>query len=424
MKATPLDLTEKQSAAWLTILENPAIRRVLFDGGARSTKTVLICAWLLTQERLYAGARILCARKHRNAAENSLWNETFRGLLRDRHEFRMYDSDMEIKCKNGSVLRVDGLDDQDRVDKVLGTEYAHIFFNEATQLSWATVQTVLSRLAQPVQGLPARKAIFDCNPKSQRHWLYKAGVLHVDPEKGTPLADAATWARQHWTPYDNPHLPPDALATLENLTGTQRRRMLKGEWCETDGAVYDEFEEELHVIDAMPAGWQAWPCFRAIDFGYTNPFVCLWASADPDGRLYVWQERYVARQTVQVHSVAIKQVAVKAQWTVADHDAEDRATLHAAGIPTLPALKDVAMGIKAVKERLKVQPDGRPRVFFLAACRDLIAEMYDYVWAPPAEARNAREEPVKDRDHAMDALRYLVMQLDCPRLRSRLIAAS
>jgi phage terminase large subunit len=407
-----ITLTAKQTNAWHTILQNPSVRRVLFDGGARSTKTVLICAWLLVQAGTYAGARILCARKHRNAAQKSLWDDTFRKLLTGRRDFRMLDSEMEIRASNGSLIRVDGLDDQDRVDKVLGTEYAHIFFNEATQLSWPTVQTVLSRLAQHVPGMPARKAILDCNPKNQRHWLYKAGVLHIDPDKGTPLADADAWARLHWTPYDNPHLPADALATLESLTGTQRRRLLNGEWCESEGAVYDEFDEEIHVCQDMPAGWERWDRVLGIDFGYTNPFVCLAGAVDPDGRLWIYRERYQSNQTVRAHADAIRAWGIQPLWTVADHDAEDRATLRECGIHTMPARKEISVGIKAVKERLRVAGDGRPRLMIHASCRATIGEFYDYAWAPLSDGKNAKEEPVKDRDHAMDTIRYMVMQLD------------
>ena len=97
---------------------------------------------------------------------------------------------------------------------------------------------------------------------------------------------------------------------------------------------------------------------------------------------------------------------------MADHDAEDRATLHEAGIITQRASKNVERGIKAVKERLKVQPDGRPRLFVCESCPETISEFYDYAWQPTTDGRNAKEAPLKDRDHAMDPVRYMVMKLD------------
>ena len=411
-----LTLTLKQETAWLEHLDRPEFRRHLFYGGARSGKTDVILTWLCLQAAKYPGARILMARRTRIAAAKSLWSDSLVKMLRGRRDFKMLESDLEIRHSNGSLIRVDGFDDQERVDKILGTEYLHIFFNEATQISWPTVQTVLSRLAQVVPGAPSHKAIFDCNPKSQRHWLYKAGILHQHPETGEPLLDADAWSALHWTPQDNPYLSKDFLETLKAMTGLQRRRMLDGVWCEGGGAVYEEFDEEIHVHKGkMPAGWERWDKVRGIDFGYTNPFVCLWGAIDPDGRLWIYRERYVVRQTVQVHAAAINAQMRRDEryrWTVADHDAEDRATLHETGIITHRASKNVERGIKAVKERLKVQPDGRPRLIVCDSCPETISEFYDYAWQPQSDGHNAKEAPLKDRDHAMDPIRYMVMKLD------------
>lgn len=402
----------KQRIAW-GILDDPAKRRVFFDGGARSGKTDITLLWLAKEAAQRPGARILLARKHLDHARTTLYNLSLKKLLGGVRGWHWADATLELRHNNGSLMRCAGLDNDERVDKILGDEYLHIFINEATQITWKTLQTVLTRLAQPIAA--PHKLILDCNPKSQRHWLHTAGIMHNNPETLTPLLDADTWARISWTPYDNPHLPPDAIAALESLTGAQRRRMLDGQWCDNEGAVYEEFDEDTHLWRGpLPAGWERFSTVCGIDFGYTNPFVHLWGVLDPDGRLIIIREHYQARKTVQEHAQIITAAGIKKpQWTVADHDAEDRATLHAAGIPTLAAIKDISRGISAVKERLKIQPDGRQRLYIHESCKETIAEFYDYVWAPPKEGRNAKEEPVKDRDHAMDALRYIVAQLDC-----------
>jgi phage terminase large subunit len=45
-------------------------------------------------------------------------------------------------------------------------------------------------------------------------------------------------------------------------------------------------------------------------------------------------------------------------------------------------------------------------------CTNLIREFSSYRWNETKEGRNDKEEPVKENDHAMDALRYMVMELD------------
>lgn len=49
-----------------------------------------------------------------------------------------------------------------------------------------------------------------------------------------------------------------------------------------------------------------------------------------------------------------------------------------------------------MKERLKVQPDGRPRLIVCDTCPE-------------------KEVPLKDRDHAMHPIRYMVIKLDTAR---------
>jgi phage terminase large subunit len=324
-------------------------------------------------------------------------------------EFR--DSLLEIHHANGSFLRIGGLDDKERVDKILGTEYAHVFFNECTQNSWETTTTVLSRLSS--NKVPIRKGLFDCNPKSMRHDMYKVGVKHVDPATEKPLLDAAVWARMHWTPYDNPHLVPDALLTLEAFTGVKRRRLLNGEWCSNDGAVYEEFDEDLHVIEEMPSGWQGWQFVRGVDFGYTNPFVRLCGAVDNDGRLYIFREHYKSKLIVRDHAAIINADDRESiEWTVADHDAEDRATLHAEGIYTVPADKAILPGINAVKARLRPAGDGKARLFFLKPCVNSISEMIGYAWPQSVEGRSEKEAPLKENDHCPDVVRYMVAKLD------------
>jgi len=99
--------------------------------------------------------------------------------------------------------------------------------------------------------------------------------------------------------------------------------------------------------------------------------------------------------------------------TAADHDAEDRATLHAHGIHTIAAKKAIRRGIDAVKARLKKQPDGRPRLYVLKdACPNTIGEFLDYVWPKDVDGKSQKEVPLDDNNHAMDALRYMVMAID------------
>ena len=114
---------------------------------------------------------------------------------------------------------------------------------------------------------------------------------------------------------------------------------------------------------------------------------------------------------------------------ICDHDAEDRATLERhLGLSTVPALKTVSEGIQAVAERLRLRGDGKPGLYI---CRDALIErdpvladehkplcaqdeILEYTWDDRLQPGTAtpRETPRKENDHGMDAMRYLVAQID------------
>jgi len=415
-----LKLHEKQKLGW-KLLTDPKRTRILFDGGSRSGKTALIIEYLVKRAFQFPRSRQLIARKCRAHAKTSIWGDTVKQYLAGnipRRFYKLQETELSAVFFNGSQIVIGGLDDAERTEKILGNEYITVFLNEATQLSWETVQMAMTRLAQRCTDASGRfavpKLILDCNPRGPRHWLHYVGVRQLDPSSEEPLPDAAKWARLNWSAYDNKgHLPPEYLAALESLPELMRDRMLNGVWRSNEGAVYSEFDEDIHVKDAIapPADWRR---LRAIDFGYTNPFVCLWGAVDPDGRLHIYREHYKAATRTAEHAEIIKRLSGQERYfaTVADHDAADRAELESLGIRSDPASKGVLAGIQAVKSRLALQGDGRPRIYFSRSLRSLLSEIYNYRWETRREGVNAREEPVKLDDHAMDALRYMVMALD------------
>jgi phage terminase large subunit len=199
-----------------------------------------------------------------------------------------------------------------------------------------------------------------------------------------------------------------------------------GLWVGSEGVIY-EFDDSVHVVEPFPIP-RNWQRFRAIDFGYTNPFVCQWWAVDPDGRMYLYREIYMSQRTVREHARIINQMSTGERIidTVADHDAEDRATLRENGIDTTAADKRVQVGIEKVQDRLRVQGDGKPRLMVL---RDALLEtdqsladtflplstadeFGSYIWEPQSDGKPNKEQPQKLYDHGMDALRYMVMRLD------------
>jgi len=419
--------TEKQKKGW-EILTDSRKTRILFDGGSRSGKTLLLMEYLIARAFQFPGSRQLVARKHRAHVKQSIWNNTLKKYLAEFVPDETYsksESELVVNFFNGSSIIAGGLDESERVEKILGNEYITVLLNEATQLSWNTVQMIITRLSQSVSDAHGRKGIpklcMDCNPRSPRHWLYICGVMNRDPDSMKPLPDASKWARLSWSAYDNMrNLPEEYIKSLQSLPELMRARMLDGIWRSSEGSVYDEFNEDIHVVKPFEIP-SAWKRTRAIDFGYTNPFVCLWGAIDNDGRLYIYREYYKSHVRTSTHAEKIREMTgdEHVSCTVADHDASERADLEAGGVSSENALKDVREGIQAVKNRLVVQGDGKARLFFFSGLNNVLSEMHDYMWQPQREGGNAKEEPVKENDHAMDALRYMVMSIDKKKKETR-----
>lgn len=395
-------------------------RELVLVGAAGTGKTLANLVYINRMMWTYPRLRVLIVRKIRaDLAESALVtyerdvlgydNPICAGARRDtRHAYHY---------PNGSTMVIAGID---RPGKVLSSEWDIVYAPECNQLDlndWEMLSMRLSRTGN----YPYPQMRGDTNPDRPDHWLLgrrddgKLSLLTTFHQDNPAYYDVTAG---EWTPLGKAY-----MSGLMGLTGIRRARYLEGKWVMAEGAVYDGFSDALHVIDPFPIPAD-WPRYRSIDFGYTNPFVCLWAAADPDGRLYLYREIYKTQTLVEDHAARIEALreGERYQFTVADHDAEDRATLDRHGIPTRPANKAVSTGIQAVAERLKVAGDGKPRLFIFRDSlvdRDLAleatkkptrtsAEFGGYVWNDKVR----KEEPVKADDHGLDALRYLVMAID------------
>ena len=251
---------------------------------------------------------------------------------------------------------------------------------------------------------------WDTNPDYPHHPIKRNYIDH----SGERLSDGSLWIQSwHFQIDDNPNLDPMYVESLKKSTpeGMWYDRKIKGLWVAAEGLVYEGWRREYHVQPPfdIPDDWKR---VRSIDFGFNNPFVCLWGAIDPDGRLYIYDEHYQDHVLIKDHAEAIHSRPGNFAWTVADHDAQERAELEDKGIYTLPAQKAVAIGLQKVAKRLIIQGDGKPRLIVFDTCKNVIREIEKYAWAANKSGMIKKEEPVKADDHAMDALRYMIMEID------------
>jgi hypothetical protein len=105
-----------------------------------------------------------------------------------------------------------------------------LYFNESSQIPWASRQVAVTRLAQVVEGVP-QKAFYDANPPSRRSWLHSLFVDKTDPDRHQRLAQPESYASLLMNPNDNrENLTAEYLADLDALDERRRARFFLGLW--------------------------------------------------------------------------------------------------------------------------------------------------------------------------------------------------
>ena len=209
-------------------------RFCLLYGGSRSGKTFVLCCALVVRALKGAGSRHAVIRRHFNGVRSAVGNDTMPKVLRSRFPELKYEyskSDSIFRFPNGAEIQLVGLDDAQRAEKILGREFATLYFNECSELDFGSVQTALTRLAQNVPGLE-NKAFFDCNPPGKTHWSYRMFVQKLNPVDNLPLQIPEQYSMMKINPADNAdNLPPGYIEdTLGTLSLRQRKRFLEGIW--------------------------------------------------------------------------------------------------------------------------------------------------------------------------------------------------
>jgi hypothetical protein len=191
-----------------------------------------------------------------------------------------------------------------------------------------------------------------------------------------------------------------------------------------ENVVFDQFDPAVHVqaIDYDPN----LPLYRALDFGFVNPFVCLWIQVDNTGIVRVIDEYVRARATIDVHAAEIKNRTPRREEQMAGTFCDPAGAgvndvtgtsivreLRAAGIMVRYRRSSILDGIELIRRAIC---DGQSRSSLVISprCQRLIEAMQCYHY-PQDLGAGGGELPLKDGvyDHPIDALRYFFVNYHC-----------
>lgn len=290
-------LTPKQVEA--NRLLGSSAGHILLRGGARSGKTFVITRAIAIRAMKAPGSRHGAFRQRFNHIKNSIVLDTFPKMMKlcfPEVRYTLNKTDWFVEMPGKSEIWFGGLDDKDRTEKILGQEFATIYENEASQISYASRNKLVTRLAQNT-GLKLREYA-DCNPPNMGHWTYQMFGLGLEPTQRTPLTNPANYGTMQINPVDNPNLPPEFLDQLRALPEKDRRRFMDGEFLPmVDGALWtyemldgcrvgkaDLPEMERVVIAVDPSGCSGPEDTRSDEIGIVA------AGKGKDGIAYVLED--------------------------------------------------------------------------------------------------------------------------------------
>lgn len=303
-------------------------------------------------------------------------------------------------------VHVIGASDAKAENVIRGITCKGIYIDEATTIPESYFNMALSRLRVTGRlGGLASKLFATTNPDNPRHWLKEK---FIDKK----LDD---WRVFHFTLRDNPRLSPEYIRALEQqYTGMFRKRFIEGRWVIGEGAVWDSFDEDTHVIDISELPRIDRILTVGIDFGSNHPTVGELLGVGEDRRLYALAEWVPMKGDLtlspvrQAQSFHAWRAQLPKQWRDFEFIHADSAAkafrdqFMDEGIYTAPAWKNVQGGLQLVHSLFSAD-----RLRIVDTCEHLIGEIPNYVW-DPAKIERGLDEPVKDKDDACDALRYAV----------------
>lgn len=321
------------------------------------------------------------------------------------------EAELTVEFANNSRIEVKGADNEDSLrgvalDGVVMDEYAF------------TKPYVFDRIIRPALADHRGWGIFISTPHGYNHFweLFKKGQV--------PNSQYKSWK---FKSSDNPFLPPEEIEAARLSTDAAT---FAQEW-ESDfrmfkGLIYKDFDSDIHVKEKEINAGSSF--YRTMDFGASNPTVCLWVELDRDDNIYVFDEYYEPGHSIDYHAgmVKAKHPELDIRATFGDPSALQEHLDYAHWqIYITPAIRIfttaqgtteswVKLGISKVSEYLRINPVTKaPRLQIHPKCKNLIREFQGYEWD---ELRGVTtDKPRKIDDHALDALRYFICSYGGPR---------
>ncbi|WP_313258894.1 PBSX family phage terminase large subunit [Lacrimispora sp.] len=375
---------------------------IIADGAIRSGKTVsMSLSFVMWAMHRFNGQNFgMCGKTVGSFRRNVLfWLKLMLKSRGYKVKDRRSDNLIEIS-KNGvtNYFYIFGGKDEGSQDLVQGITLAGVFFDEVALMPESFVNQATGRCS-----VTGSKYWFNCNPDGPYHW-FKTNWIDEAKKKNLIVL--------HFTMEDNLSLSEKIKARYRSMyTGVFYKRYILGLWAMAEGIIYDMFDVDRHVKKVIDFARLLIDGGRyvSIDYGTQNAMVFLLWNKGIDKKWYCTREYYYSGRDKGKQKADSQYADDLEKWLegtpvkaiIVDPSAASFITeLNNRGYKTMKADNDVEDGIRLVSTLLNTE-----KIVFSQSCIITIKEFASYIWDPKAGDRG-EDKPIKQHDHAMDAVRY------------------
>ena len=281
------------------------------------------------------------------------------------------------------------------IETLRGQQFDFIVIDEIASMRnfWSNWQEVVRPTLTDNRG----HGLFISTPKGFNHFYDLYNLENKDKD----------YKSFHFTSYDNPHIPKEELdKAAEELTEDRFAQEYLADFRKTEGLVYKEFSRDRHIFNSERLEVLGLEYIAGIDFGFTNPAAVIHIKRDKDNHYWITEEWYKTKRT----EVQIAEYVASCKFNRVYPDPESPSaiqSLNDKGVSVVEVIKgkdSIKSGIDRVRELFK-----QNRLHIHSSCVNLISELETYSYPDKRDMHNEDENPIKEHDHALDALRYAIM---------------
>ena len=266
------------------------------------------------------------------------------------------------------------------------------YVNEASLANEEVFKEIISRCS----GDGAR-ILWDSNPDNPNHWLNTDYINNEDDD----IVDF------RFQLDDNTFLSERYRQSIKSATPTGKfyDRDILGLWTVAEGAIYSDFDKEIHVIDKPKHDIVEY--YAGVDWGYDHYGSIVILGEDEVGNTYILDgiaEQYKEIDWWVERAKEFQGIYGDLMFYADSARPEHVARFKRDKLRTINADKSVIAGIEEVAKRFKEE-----RLFYIkGSLPSFEDEIYNYRWKP----NSTIDEPIKEYDDVLDAIRYAIYSKD------------